>query len=113
MLTLSLSPGVRGGNDSPSLIIPAGTDVVALRLEGDADRATIGNARTVIQTVAGDEVWRGTATQATDLATGVIARVDVPATRLGVDDYVVMLFGTDPAGVEQERFRYFLRVRSR
>jgi hypothetical protein len=113
VVALSLSPGVRGANDSPSLIVPAGTDVVALRLEGDADRATIGKARAVIQTVAGDEVWQGAATPATDPATGVIARVDVPATRLGVDDYVVVLFGTDPARGEQERYRYFLRVRSR
>jgi hypothetical protein len=65
----------------------------------------------VIRTVAGVEVWQGPATIAGDLPPGGVARVDVPA-QLRVDDYVVLLFGSDAAGVEQERFRYFLRARA-
>jgi hypothetical protein len=114
VLALALSPvGVRSVNDSPALIIPAATDVVTLRLEGEGDPAPIANPGVVIRTVAGDSLWRGAATQATDLPTGVIARVDVPAAQLRPDDYVVVLSGTNAAGAEQERYRYFLRVRSR
>jgi hypothetical protein len=114
VFAVSLSPvSVRSANDNPALIIPAGTDLVALRLEGEAERAPIPNARAVIRTVQGDEVWRGSATPIADLPAGVIARVDVPAPRLAVDDYILVLVGTDSKGVEQERDRYFLRVRSR
>jgi hypothetical protein len=114
VFALSLSPvSVRSAADSPSLVIPAGTDVVALQLEGDPNGAKMVNARAVIRTVAGDEVWRGSTTPAADLPAGVVARVDVPAARLNVDDYLVVLSSMDPAGLEQERDRYFLRVRSR
>jgi hypothetical protein len=114
VFALSLSPvSVRSATDSPSLVIPPGTDVVALQLESDPNGPKIADARAVIRTVAGAEVWRGPATTAADLPPGIVARVDVPAARLSVDDYVVVLAGTDPAGREQERDRYFLRVRSR
>jgi hypothetical protein len=112
VFALSLSPAsVRGANDAPSLRIPQGTDVVALRLEGEGP--SILNGRAVIRTVTGNDVWAGPATTATDLPAGVVAQVNIPPDRLSVDDYVVTLFGTDPAGVERERYRYFLRVRSR
>jgi hypothetical protein len=42
----------------------------------------------------------------------VIARFDVPASRLGTDDYIVVLFARDAGGVERERNRYVLRIRS-
>ena len=40
-------------------------------------------------------------------------RIDVPASRLSVDDYVIELFGIDASGAEHERARYFLAVRPR
>jgi anti-sigma factor RsiW len=114
VFAVSLSPvSVRGVNEAPSLVIPAGTDTIALRLEGEANRGTIANARAAIRTVAGDEVWEGPATTVGDLPDGVVARVDVPAAQLRVDDYVVVLWGTDRGSAEQEQYRYFLRVRSR
>jgi len=111
---VSLSPlAVRSASDSQSVVVPDGTDVVALQLEGGADTAKSANARAVIQTVTGDEVWRGPAHAGTTLAAGVIARFDVPASRLGIDDYVVVLFDTDGGGAERERNRYVLRLRAR
>jgi hypothetical protein len=112
VFALSLPPaGVRGVNDAASLRIPEGTDVVALRLEGEGASMTAGRA--VIRTVTGNDVWAGPAITATDLPAGVVAQVNIAPDRLNVDDYIVTLFGTDPAGVERERYRYFLRVRSR
>lgn len=114
IFAVSLSPiAVRSASDSQNVVVPAGTDVVALQLEGGANPATATNARAVIQTVAGDEVWRGLASSSTDLPAGTIARFEVPASRLGIDDYIVILFDTDAAGTERERNRYVLRARSR
>jgi hypothetical protein len=95
------------------VVIPAGTDLVALQLEAGADPAMAANARAVIQTVAGDEVWRGPASPAADRPAGVLARFEVPASRLPTDDYIVVLFDTDAGGAERERNRYVLSVRSR
>jgi hypothetical protein len=114
VFAVSLSPiAVRSASDSQNVVIPAGTTAVALQLEGDNDPTKATNARAVIQTVAGDEVWRGAADPAASLPAGVIARFDVPASRLGIDDYIVVLFGTDAGGVERERNRYVLRLRAR
>src|SRR5712692_5554172 len=45
VFALSLSPvSVRSATDSPSLVIPAGTDVIALQLEGDPDRLRVASA---------------------------------------------------------------------
>ncbi len=114
VFALSISPvAVRGADESPVLIIPAGTDLVALRLEGEGDRTSLGRARASVRTVTGDEVWDGPATVPADLPAGAIAQIGVPVERLHVDDYVVELFGTDQTGIERERYRYFLRVRAR
>ena len=43
----------------------------------------------------------------------MIARIDIPASRLSVDDYFVVLLEGDAGGAERERNRYVLRVRSR
>jgi len=114
VFAVSLSPiAVRSASDSQNVVIPAGTSAVALQLEGDNDPTKATNARAVIQTVAGDEVWRGAADPAASLPAGVIARFDVPASRLGIDDYIVVLFGTNAGGVEGELNRYVLRLRAR
>jgi hypothetical protein len=43
----------------------------------------------------------------------VIARLEVPASRLAIDDYIVVLFESDSGGGERERNRYVLRLRAR
>ena len=113
IFALSISPTtVRTGSGAPSIVIPSGTDVIALNLEGEAtQRAATGRAS--VRTVVGDEVWQGPTTAEGALADGVVAHVRVPAGRLPVDDYVITLVGTDAAGVEREVYRYFLRVRAR
>lgn len=110
VFAMSISPiAVRSPSQSPSLIIPAGTDTVALRLEGEAPVPR--PARVVVRTVSGDEIWRGPVAAASD--PGAVARADIPAAQLRPEDYIVELFGTDAAGVERERYRYYLKVRSR
>jgi hypothetical protein len=104
VFAVSISPvTVRSAAGAPAVIVPAGTDIVALSLEGEPDGRTGAGGRGSIRTVSGDEIWQGPATVTGDLPAGVIARLDVPAARLPPDDYVVTLFGT----------QYFLRVRAR
>src|SRR6185436_10899777 len=60
IVALSLSPAtVRSATDSPVLVIPAGTDMVALQLEGDLNIRPFPAARVVIRTVAGASIWEG------------------------------------------------------
>ena len=63
-------------------------------------------------TVSGKEIWQGPAA-VDNLSPGLIARLDVPAMLLLVDDYVITLFEVSEGGVEQERARYFMSVRAR
>jgi hypothetical protein len=112
IFAVSISPiNVRSAGDSFAVVIPSGTDVVRLRLEGDAQHARVEGARARVRTVNGAEVWRGPAEAPNDVPAGTIAQIDVPAVRLPVDDYVIELFGTDTRGLEYERSRYFLSVR--
>ena len=111
---MTLSPvAVRSSTDAPAVVVPTGTDVVALHLEGDPGSQRLTTGRGVIRTVDGEEVWQGTVASAGELPVGIVARVDVPAATLAVNDYVLTLFEMDAAGVDRERQRYFLRVRAR
>jgi hypothetical protein len=111
---LMLSPvAVRSGSESISVVIPPGTDVVAMRLESDAERRSLVARRASIRIVGGDTVWEGSVAAEANPPAGTVARVDVPAARLQADDYLVTLFGTDQAGVEREWTQYYLRVRDR
>jgi len=106
----SLSPiTLRSAAAAAVVEIPDGTDIVSLRLLGDAARLTAAAARAVIRTVAGDAVWQGDAS-VTDLPGGSIARVDVPASVLRPDDYIVEL-RIGPAAADHEVYRYVLRMR--
>jgi hypothetical protein len=112
VFAFTLSPvSVRAGGDSPSVTMPAGTDVLRLQLEGDAGAPRLERARAIVRPVTGDEVWRGTADDARPGPPGSVAQIDVPAVKLPPDDYIVTLFSAAASGVEQERYRYFLRVR--
>lgn len=110
VFAFSLPPiQTRGSDSAPRLVIPAGTDVVTLQLEGTGARARPDQMRVEIRTVGGREVWQGSA--AAELRSGILARADVRATALPADDYIVTLFETGTGGSERERERYFLRVR--
>jgi len=56
---------------------------------------------------------RGPAAAPADRANGGGAIIEIPADRLRVDDYVIVLFATGPGGGEVEQARYVLRVRAR
>jgi hypothetical protein len=94
------------------VIIPAGTEVLALSLEGGGDGPKLVAGRASIRSMNGGTVWEGRAAAGEGRPPGVIARLDLPAARLPADDYVITLFGTDPSGAEQEWSRYFLSVRA-
>lgn len=114
VFAVTLSPvAVRSSTDAPAVIVPGGTDIVALHLEGDPGSQRLTAGRGVIRTVDGEEVWQGTVASAGELPAAIVARVDVPAATLAVNDYVLTLFEMDAAGVDRERQRYFLRVRAR
>ena len=110
VIAISLSPAtVRGADESSPLTITAGVERVQIVLEGDgAGGGAV--TRAVIRKVAGDPLWRGTA--ADGAAPGELARLDVPASVLPPDDYVIELSGQDATGRESERSRYVLRVRA-
>jgi len=101
---------VRGAAGTPALVVPAGTDIVALRFESDANTRPVERGRIVIRTVAGVEVWQGP-TAARNLPPGVAAIAEIPATRLPADDYIVTLVDVPASGAESERGRYLVRVR--
>jgi hypothetical protein len=113
---VSLSPiHVRGTEAPDAVIIPAGTDIVALRLLADAgERRAPRSALVVIRTVSGTEKWRG-APGPPDAPPRVLAHVLVPADRLPPEDYIVELVGTEgyPGGKPIDAYQYFLRVRER
>jgi hypothetical protein len=117
VFALTVSPAaVRGSSDSPAVVIPAGTDLVALRLESDGEPRRLTPRRAAVRLVTGRTVWEGPVGELAtpgDRIPGVVARVDVPAASLPADDYVLTLYGTDPAGKEVEWTQYFLRVRGR
>ena len=112
VFAVTLTPAtVRGDSETPRIAIPPATDVVTLDLQGERD-SSIASMEVVISTAGGDRVWEGAADAAGPLPAGVSARVSVPAAALRPDDYIVVLSGTDRAGAERERNRYFLRVRT-
>ena len=112
VFAVSISPmTVRSGAESPEVVIPAATDVLALHLEGQAAVPPPARLRSTVRTVGGDEIWQGAAGSDGGLPPGVLARVDVPAGSLRVDDYVVTLWGVENSGTERELARYILRVR--
>jgi hypothetical protein len=114
IVAVSLFPdAVRSAGAAPAIVVPDGTDLVQLNLGAEPGGAPVDRARAVIRTVAGEEVWTGSAAAPSDLPAGVVARVDVPAARLRADDYVLTLFTTAADGVERERDRYYMRVRGR
>ena len=113
VVAVSISPiTVRGSDDPATLAIAPGTDLVVLRLEGEANAAPLDRGRAVVRKVSGTEVWRGPAASESDARPGAFAQLQIAASALPPDDYIVELFGTDPNGRETATFRYFLRVRA-
>jgi hypothetical protein len=112
IFALVVSPvAVRGGTDAPGVAIPADTDVVALRLERDAENRQLTASRASIRTVEGRVAWQGPVTAGINAPPSIAARLDVPAANLPADDYVITLYGTDRSGAEAEWAQYFLRIR--
>ena len=114
VFAFALSPvSVRGAADTPSLIVPAGIDVVALQFEASGAGTALERGRIVIRTVAGSDVWQGPIDSSARPPSGMTAVASVPSDRLSPDDYIVTLIEVTSSGAQSERDRYFLRVRSR
>lgn len=114
VFAVTLSPvAVRSAADSPSVVVPSGTDLIVLRFQADVDPRKLAPRRASIQTIAGVEQWQGPAVTESNPSQGTVARVEVPAANLAPDDYTVILYGTDQAGLEREWTRYFLPIRAR
>jgi hypothetical protein len=111
VLAVSLSPIHLRGTDEPGrLTIAKGTDIVRLHLHGEEGDRPLERGRAIVRTVAGQEVWRGSARRATSQPSS-LASVDIPAVRLKPDDYIVELLEGGATGRDVERYRYFFRVR--
>jgi hypothetical protein len=114
VFALVVSPvGVRSGNERAAVVVPDGTDVLAIRLESDGEARSLTARRAVVRTVGGSEVWTGPVAAERPESAGIVARIDVPAASLSGDDYLITLYGTDRSGTEREWAQYFLRVRGR
>ena len=109
IVALALSPiAMRSATASRPLVIPSGTDIVELELA--VESSPVSATRVEVTTVAGSQVWSGEPTAA---AQRNVVKVQIPASQLPPDDYLVTLLGRTPAGGDTEQHRYFLRVRAR
>ena len=110
VVAFALSPAaVRSGGETPTLTIPSGAGTVRLRLDGEWRGGRRGPLHVAISRVGGSEVWRGPAADG-NLPGGTIAQVDVPATVLAPDDYLIELVDDVSRG-SRVLESYFLRTR--
>lgn len=109
VLAVTLSPiQLRSDAGQTSVTVPANTDRIALRFEGDR-----GDAREValdIRTVEGKRVWTGGVRIERPTPAGVAATVSVPAKSLPPDDYIATLFAVTPGSERTELNRYVFRI---
>jgi anti-sigma factor RsiW len=111
---VSLLPaGTRSAGTTPDVVVPAGTDLVELRLAAEPGDVPFEHGRAVVRTVSGAEVWSGPVTSPSDRLAGIAASITVPAPRLGPDDYVITLFAVSPQDADREASRYFMRIVAR
>jgi hypothetical protein len=104
---------VRGSGDSAVLTIPSGATLVRLTLESDPAAPRLVRPRAIVRTVSGATIWQGAVVPTAAAQPPATARLEIPASLLPADDYVVVLFDDAGGGRESERERYFLRVRAR
>ena len=109
VFALIVSPvSVRGAGADRTVVIPEGTQRVTIRLGLDADTMPLATAHASVRVVGGEEVWEGML-----VALGgeeSIGSIDVAASQLPAEDYVIAVQGTTHDG-RQQSARYFLRVR--
>jgi len=115
IFALTLSPlATRSAGDARRIVIPADVDTVAVDLETDSGTAGPPPTRAALRTVGGDPIWEGAAgAPPAGAASGVAARIEVPASLLRPDDYVITLLVAGPTGNVTERARYVLRIGNR
>ncbi|MGH9308812.1 MAG: hypothetical protein ACRD1U_05535 [Vicinamibacterales bacterium] len=97
------------GADPPTVSIDPGADVVRLELQEDPAAAPLRQGRAIVRTVDGREVTR--APVVVDPESRTLAHMDIPASHLRPDDYIVALYESAAGRPDVERYRYFFRVR--
>jgi hypothetical protein len=107
VFAVTLSPAVvRSGDAAAAVVIPAGTDLIALDLGAMTASPSGRPMRASVRTVTGDPIWEGAASP----REGMAARIQVPASVLPPDDYIVTLSVLEQTG-GREVEQYVLRVR--
>lgn len=102
-IAILLAPVItRSGSETPRLVVPDGTGLIDLHLQGDPKR--LSRAAVDIRTVDDRPVWSATAP--VPAARPDAVTVTLPADRLAADDYILTL--ADANG--QPLARYFFRV---
>ena len=113
VVTFVLSPLTsRSAADAATLVIAPESRTIALTLVGDPGSAPVNAPQVTIRTVDGREVFRAAGRPPRVTDDNSLAEIDVPASVLPADDYIVQLNDLQQ-GLERERSRYFLRVRDR
>jgi hypothetical protein len=106
---LMVSPvGVRGAAAERTVVIPEGAQRVTIRLGLDADTMSFATAHVSVRVVGGEEVWKGMLVVPGGEES--IGSIDVAASQLTAEDYVITVQGMTGDG-RQQSVRYFLRVR--
>jgi hypothetical protein len=113
IVAVSVSPvHVRSAQDAATIVLKPGTDIVRLHLQGERGESPAVTLRAVVRSVAGEEIWRGSALTPSGSDPAAVAHIDVPAAHLRADVYIVQLLRTTARGQEVERYRYLVRVRT-
>lgn len=103
---LSPTPLIRSGGNSQTLDVPAGTDIVRLQMrlpQTDASRF-----RVSVQTLEEKQIWNQQVNKLR--ANNTFLTIQIPASKLKVDDYFLVLSALNPKGESEELARYFFRV---
>lgn len=106
ILSFLLTPGQMRteGSELPQITIPPGTDLVRLQMKLDKNDSR--RFQAAIRVVGGPQVWNRRSLKPNS---GAIT-ADVPADKLPVNDYILTLSVTTPAGETEEINNYAFRV---
>jgi hypothetical protein len=99
---------IRSGAGMTRVVVPADAEGVVLTLLLEPGSRT--GLQAVLQSAAGQELYRRGGLDAHDMGRGLAVDVPVPARSLAAGDYVVVLRSRDSAGRVADQAEYALRV---
>ena len=98
---------VRGAAADRRVVVPDGTQRISIRLGRDTDSRPFTTAHASIGVVGGEDVWAGVLIPPTGADS--IGSIDVAASQLPAEDYVITVHGATSDG-RQQSTKYFLRI---